>query len=278
LRIIRYIDELRKELNAARAKGKSVGMMGTSGALHDGHLSLVRAAVAENDLPVMFYGGGGSNENMPISYKRDPDRDLALCEAAGMQIAYVPSGDFMPRAPATVVSLPTLFGGDTPGMEDPKHLFQITFAMAKLYNIFGECRMYSGEKDWQQLAIFTRLAEDLSFPVKVVHCPTIREPDGLAMSSRNVKLTPEQRAKAPLLYKALQEAVTVIEAGERSLERVKTMVAERIRPAGELDYLVSVDPAELTPKDPMTGDVRLLVSMKVGEIRLVDNIGARAPA
>ena len=278
MRIINSVADLRRELNAARAKGARVGMMGTSGALHAGHLSLVRAAVEGSDLPVMGYFGGGINSQMPIAYRRDPERDLALCGDAGMQIAFVPSGDFMPRRPAeTVISLPTLFGGDEPGMEDPKHLHQVTFAMAKLYNIFGECRMYSGEKDWQQLAVFKRLAEDLAFPVEVISCPTIREIDGLAMSSRNQKLTPEQRAKAPLLYKALNEAAAAIEAGERALARIRSLVAERIAPLGELDYLVSVDPGEITPNDPMTGEVRLLASVKVGEIRIVDNIGARAP-
>jgi pantoate--beta-alanine ligase len=274
LRIIRYIDELRQVLDAARAKGATVGFMGTSGAMHEGHLSLVRAAVRENDLPVMFYGGAGAGG--PIAYDRDPDRDLGLCEAAGMEIAYTPSGDFMPQAPATVIALPALFGGDQPGMEDPAHLHQITFAMAKLYNIFGPCRMYSGEKDWQQLAIFTRLAQDLSFPVTVVPCPTVREPDGLAMSSRNVKLTPEQRATAPRLYQALQAAAASVAAGERSLDRIKALVGERIAAAGELDYLTAVDPADLSPRSPLRGEVRLLASMKVGAVRLLDNIGVQA--
>ena len=273
MQIVRTIAELRQILDAARCKGASVGMMGTSGAMHDGHLSLVRAAVAGNDVSAMFYGGSGGG---PRLYDRDENKDLGLCEAAGMQYAYVPSGDFMPQAPATVIALPALFGGDNPGMEDPAHLHQITFAMAKLYNIFGPCRMYSGEKDWQQLAIFTRLAQDLSFPVTVVPCPTVRDADGLALSSRNQKLTPEQRAKAPLVYKAMQEAAAAIEAGERSLAMIRAMVAERVAPLGELGYLTAVDPADISPKDPMSGDVRLLVSVKAGEIRLLDNIGARA--
>lgn len=274
MRIIKHRAELRQVLDAARCKGASVGMMGTSGALHDGHLSLVRGAVQENDVSAMFYGGGGGG---PRLYDRDEKRDLALCEEAGMQIAYVPApGDYMTGRESTVMSLPVLFGGDQPGMEDPAHLHQITFAMAKLYNIFGPCRMYSGEKDWQQLAIFTRLAEDLAFPVTVVPCATVRDADGLALSSRNVKLTPEQRAKAPLIYQALKEAVVSVVAGERSLARIKAQVAERVAPVGTIDYLVSVDPREITPKDPLTGDVRLMISVKVGEIRLLDNIGAHA--
>jgi pantoate--beta-alanine ligase len=274
LRIIKHRAELRQVLDAARREGKTVGMMGTSGALHDGHMSLVRAAVENNDVSAMFYGGGGGG---PRLYDRDEARDLGMCEAAGMQYAYAPApGDYMDGKQATVISLPVLFGGDQPGMEDPAHLLQISFAQTKLYNIFGPCRMYSGEKDWQQLAIFTRIAEDLAFPVEVVPCPTVREADGLAMSSRNVKLTAEQRANAPLIYKALKEAVASIEAGERSLARIRAQVAERIAPVGTIDYLVSVDPREITPKDPLTGDVRLMISVKVGEIRLLDNIGARA--
>jgi pantoate--beta-alanine ligase len=274
LRIIKHRAELRQILDAARCQGKTVGMMGTSGALHDGHLSLVRGAVKENDVSAMFYGGSGGG---PRLYDRDEKRDLALCEEAGMQIAYVPApGDYMTGRESTVLSQPVLFGGDQQGMENPAHLHQITLAMAVLYNIFGPCKMYSGEKDWQQLAIFTRLAEDLRFPVEVVPCPTVRDADGLALSSRNVKLTPEQRAQAPLIYKALKQAAAAIAAGERSLAKVKAMVAEHVAPLGEIDYLVSVDPKEVTPNDPMTGDVRLMISVKVGEIRLLDNIGARA--
>ena len=274
MRIIKRRAELREVLDAARSKGATVGMMGTSGAMHDGHLSLVRRAVTENDVSAMFYGGSGGG---PRLYDRDETRDLALCEAAGMQIAYAPEpGDYMTGRESTVISLPVLFGGDQQGMENPAHLLQISFAQAKLYNIFGPCRMYSGEKDWQQLAIFTRIAEDLAFPVTVVPCPTVRDADGLALSSRNVKLTPEQRARAPLIYKALNEAVAAIAAGEHALARIRAQVAERVAPLGEIDYLASVDPWEITPKDPLTGEVRLMISVKVGEIRLLDNIGAHA--
>jgi pantoate--beta-alanine ligase len=274
LRIIKYRAELRELLDKARCEGKTVGHMGTSGRLHDGHMSLIRAAATNHDVSAMYYGGASGG---PSLYDRDPERDLAMCEAAGMQIAYVPApGDFLSSGAATQVILPELFGGDRPGMENPAHLSQITFATALLYNIFGPCTLYSGEKDWQQLAIFTRLAKDLAFPVTVVPCPTVREADGLAMSSRNCKLTDEQRTKAPLLYKALQEAASAIEAGERSLARIKGLVADRVASLGELDYLVSVDPWSIAPKDPLTGDVRLLVSLKVGEIRLLDNIGVKA--
>ena len=150
--------------------------------------------------------------------------------------------------------------------------------VAKLFSIAGPCHAYFGEKDWQQVAVVRRMARDLSFPVTVVACPTVREPDGLAMSSRNVYLTPEQRAAAPVLHRALQAGADAIRAGARDQAAVEALVADLVRaePEADLDYAAVVDAASLAPCDPLAGEVRLLVAARFGRARLIDNVGAVA--
>jgi pantoate--beta-alanine ligase len=173
----------------------------------------------------------------------------------------------------TKVSLPAMSSG-VPGLEDPAHLDLIAMVMAKLFNIFGESRSYSGEKDWQQMVMFKRLAEDLEFPVEVVGCPTVRHEDGVAVSSRNSKLTPDQRRDAPALYEALSAAATAIREGERSQAKLHEMVRSRVERAGTLEYFVAVEASTMALVDPLVGEIRLLASMGLGEVRLVDNCGA----
>src|SRR5262249_8267604 len=136
-------------------------------------------------------------------------------------------------------------------------------------------RYYSGEKDWQQLAMFKRMAEDLSTEVEVVGCEVVREPDGLALSSRNVKLTPEEREKAPTLYAALKDGVSAIERGERSGKSVESLVRKRMETVGEAIYVNCVDAETLQPMDALKGDIRLIASLKLGVVPLVDNVGVR---
>src|SRR5688500_9569253 len=156
-------------------------MIGTSGAVHGGHQSLVRAAAAENDIAVMFWGGGSrfdwTTSDVPTG--RDYERDAALVFEAGAHAIFMPfDEELFSRAPMTRITLPAMSSG-APGLEDPTHLDLIALFMARLWNIFGPCRSYFGEKDWQQLAMFRRLADDLAFPVEVIGCPTVREDDGL---------------------------------------------------------------------------------------------------
>jgi pantoate--beta-alanine ligase len=150
--------------------------------------------------------------------------------------------------------------------------------VSKLFNIAGTCRAYFGEKDWQQLAVIRRMAADLSFPVDVVGCPTVREPDGLAMSSRNAYLTPDERAAAPVVHWALVAGAAAIAAGERSAAQVRSLVADLIRAErlAELDYAEVVDAATLQPVDPLRGELRLLAATRFGRARLIDNEGATA--
>jgi pantoate--beta-alanine ligase len=270
------IADLRKRLASDRASGRRVGWVGTSGALHEGHQALLRRSVAENDVTFMYWGGAGRFGwmNGERTYERDLQRDLEVALSAGLDALFVPSNeDLFPRPPMTKVSLPEM-SSEVAGLEDPAHLDLIAMVMAKLFNIFGESRSYSGEKDWQQMVMFKRLAEDLEFPVEVVGCPTVRHEDGLAVSSRNSKLTAAQREKAPVLYQALCAAAGAIEEGERSQAELHKMVKGRVEEVGTLEYFVAVEPSTMALVDPIVGDTRLLASMGLGDVRLVDNCGA----
>jgi pantoate--beta-alanine ligase len=278
MNILKKVAEVRELLDGARAQGKSIGFMGTSGAMHNGHLSLVRRAVEENDLAIMFWGGAlkfSWAPEAPRLYNPDQSRDLTVCEAAGMKHAYVPDGDdYMARPPVTVTLVPQLSTG-CPRMEDPSHLNRVSCATAKLFNIFGRVRYYSGEKDWQQLAMFKRMAEDLSTEVEIIGCPVIREPDGLALSSRNVKLTIEERERAPTLYAALCDGAAAIARGERSSKMIERLIRDRLEAVGEALYVNCVDANALQPLEQLKGDIRLIASLKLGIVPLVDNVGVR---
>jgi len=182
-----------------------------------------------------------------------------------------------PRAPATTVTLPS-FSKGFGQLEDPAHLDLIALAMCKLWNMFGPCRNYFGEKDWQQLVMFVRLAEDLEYPVEVLGCPTVRDDDGLAVSSRNSQLTPEQRAVAPVLFRALGETRDAALAGTTTAAKVEQVFTDAIGGAAEIQYVAVVDGPTMTPLDELAGSVRVLASIVLGETRLVDNIGIDLPA
>jgi pantoate--beta-alanine ligase len=160
-----------------------------------------------------------------------------------------------------------------PGLEDPAHLDLIAMVMCKLWNMFGPCRSYFGEKDWQQLAMYRRLADDLCWPVEVVGCPTIREGDGLAISSRNSQLTPEQREAAPVLYRALLSASEAANDGERSPDALIRQFTRTVGDTATVQYFTAVEADTMARLDALHGRVRLLASIGLGSVRLVDNLG-----
>jgi pantoate--beta-alanine ligase len=162
------------------------------------------------------------------------------------------------------------------GASRPTHFAGVATVVAKLFNLAGPCRAYFGEKDYQQLVVVRRMAADLSFPVEVVGCATVREPDGLAKSSRNVYLTAVEREAAPVLQRALQAGAAAIAAGETSPDAVAGVVAAVVvaEPLAALDYAAVVDAATLAPVDPLRGEVRLLAAARFGKARLLDNVGA----
>ena len=279
MELIRTVDELRSRLDASRAAGKRVGMVGTSGGMHGGHQSLIRRAAAENDVTAMFWGGAPADFDWnrggaTFAYERDADHDWPLAEAAGCEILFAPSGEVLyPREPATRVSLPS-YTEEFAKLEEPSHLALIALTMCKLWNMFGPCRSYFGEKDWQQLVMFVRLTEDLEFPVEIVGCPTVREADGLAVSSRNSQLTAEQRATAPVLYKALcaSRDAALTGAATTTLE-IERVFADTVGETAAIQYFAVVDGPTMTPLDDLSGSVRILASIALGDTRLVDNIG-----
>lgn len=281
MEVVTTVKEVRALLEAPRRQGKSIGMVGTSGAMHEGHLSLISRSAAENDVNVLYWGGTKSSpdwKKVSFGYERDPNRDFPLAEAAGAQIIWAPpGGEMYPRRPMTKVSLPDMSIA-VPHLEDPKHLDSISLAMCKLWNVIAPSRVYFGEKDWQQLALFQRLADDLNFPIEVLGCPTIRDDDGLAKSSRNSQLTPEQRKIAPVFYRALCAARDAAHAGKaRNAAELENVFAGAIGDAGKIRYFTPVRGDTMELVDTLTGQVRVLASLQLGEVRLLDNIGLELP-
>lgn len=278
------IAELRARLDGERAAGRTVGFVPTMGYLHDGHGSLMRAARADTDVtvasifvnPLQFAAG----EDLD-SYPRDLDRDAALAGANGVDILFTPTVDEMyPGGPVltsvSVAELSALWDGAS----RPTHFAGVATVVSKLFNIVGPCHAYFGEKDFQQLTIIRRMVADLSFPVTVVGCPIVREPDGLAMSSRNVYLDPAQRAAATVLRRALDAAEAAIEAGVRDPAVVDATMAEVVagEPLAELDYATTVDPTTLLAPACIGSEARLLIAARVGSTRLIDNAGVEIEA
>ncbi len=279
---VESIAELRRRLDAARAAGRSVGFVPTMGYLHDGHASLMRTARTETDLvvtsifvnPLQFAPG----EDLD-AYPRDLARDTDLAERCGVDVLFVPSvSEVYPEPVRTTVSVPAL-AATLEGRSRPTHLDGVATVVAKLFSIVGACRAYFGEKDFQQLAVVRRMARDLSMPVSVVGCPTVREPDGLAMSSRNTYLSPDDRAAAPVLHEALRAGAALVASGATDPAVVRATMEARLRlePAAELDYLEVVDADTLERIDPLVGEVRLLGAARFGAARLIDNVGAQVP-
>ncbi|MFZ4518358.1 MAG: pantoate--beta-alanine ligase [Microthrixaceae bacterium] len=283
---ITTVAALRARLDGTRADGRRVGVVPTMGALHEGHASLVRRAAADCDEvvvtvfvnPLQFAAG----EDLG-AYPRTPAEDAALSAAAGATLMFLP--DEVEMYPdgrdgvLTTVAVPAL-AGVLEGASRPTHFAGVCVVVAKLFNAVGPCRAYFGEKDFQQLAIIRRMVRDLSFPLEVVGCPTSREPDGLARSSRNVYLDPAERAVAPVLHRALQEGRSRIAAGETDPDAVRDAMAAVVRaaPLGELDYVDVVDADTLQRVGRAHPGCRLLGAVRFGRARLIDNIAAAEPA
>ena len=276
--LVERVSELRDAVGAARAQGGSVGLVPTMGYLHEGHQSLVARSAAENDLtvvsifvnPLQFAEGEDYG-----TYPRDLERDREMCAAAGAGLVFAPSADEMyPQAPITSVTVEGL-NAVLEGRVRPAHFDGVATVVAKLFAMLGPGRAYFGEKDYQQLAIIRRMTADLSLPVEVVGCPTFRESDGLAMSSRNVYLTAEERPAATVLWRSLQAGRDAVVQGSRSPDEVEAVMAAVLaaEPKASPDYAAVVDAATLDRPDVLDGELRLLVAARVGRARLIDNLG-----
>jgi pantoate--beta-alanine ligase len=283
MRIVTTIAELRSGLHRSRAGGRRIGFVPTMGYLHEGHLSLMAAGRECDEVvasifvnPLQF----GPTEDL-AAYPRDLERDAKLAEQTGVDVLFVPdTAEMYPQPIATTVSV----AGVSEGMEGtlrPTHFAGVATVVAKLFAIVGPCRAYFGEKDFQQLRVVQQMVADLSMPVTVVGCPTVREPDGLAMSSRNVYLSADERRAATVLHRALTAGAERIAGGAldpATVERAMTAVVAA-EPLAELDYAGCVDPSTLRRPNRLApgSDVRLLVAARVGAPRLIDNIGTRTP-
>lgn len=276
MRVCSTIAETRAHLDVMRAHGKRIGFVPTMGYLHEGHASLMRAARAENHIvavsifvnPLQF----GANEDLE-GYPRDFERDSALCEAEGVDVIFHPSVEEMYGDKPSVTVAVGDIGSKLCGRTRPGHFDGVATVVAKLWNIIGPSRSYFGEKDAQQLVVLRRLARALDFPVEVVGCPIVREQDGLALSSRNVYLSDEERGAALVLSAALTEAAVAIGRGETAARRIAEAMAARIssEPLARLDYASVVDPETLDDLEQIDGDALLAVAAWVGKARLIDN-------
>ena len=277
MNVLRTIEEARKRSRAAGSRGARVGLVPTMGALHEGHLSLIRAAKAKSDIvaasifvnPTQF----GPNEDF-ARYPRDLDRDLGLLEREGVDFVFVPSVEEMyPEQGVTWITVEGL-SERLCGKSRPGHFRGVATVVAKLFNIVSPDLAFFGQKDAAQVAIIRRIVRDLNMPVQIEVVPIVRESDGLALSSRNAYLNPEQRKDALVLFGALNGVRELFEKGERgsaALIRAAKADFERI-PAVRLDYFEIVDPDDLTPVTAINKHSLVAVAAFLGGTRLIDNI------
>jgi len=277
---VETITGLRAELDTARAGAASVGLVPTMGALHEGHLALVRTSRARDDIVVVsiFVNPTQFNASLDLKkYPRDLGADLALAEQAGADLVFAPSEAemYLPGA-STWVEVEGLTAGLC-GAGRPGHFRGVCTVVTKLFNIVGPDRAYFGEKDAQQLAVVKRMIRDLDMRLEIVPCSTVREADGLAMSSRNVRLTPEARVQAPVLYRALTAARVAVENGERDAERLKQGIFAQLADAdlAEIEYVDIVDADSLEPVALVDRPVLIAVAVFFGRVRLIDNVSVR---
>ncbi len=276
MRTLATVVELRRAVAEARARDLTIGLVATMGALHDGHLSLVGRARADCGLVVMsvFVNPAQFDSGADLAdYPRDEDRDARLAAGAGVDILFAPPVDVVyPPGFATTVTVSGVTDGLCGQHRGAGHFVGVATVVAKLFNMVAPDVAYFGQKDAQQVAVIRQLVRDLDIPVRIEVCPTVREPDGLAMSSRNVRLDPLGRRRAVGLRRALRAAEDAAAAGEgdpRALVRVarRELAEHDIEP----EYVELVSPRTMAPVDGVDGPVLLAVAAQVGGARLIDN-------
>jgi len=276
MQIVSTVEEVREIVKKWRSEGLSVGLVPTMGYLHEGHKSLIDKAVEENQRvvvsvfvnPIQF----GPTEDL-ATYPRDLERDAALCENAGADLIFHPEKEDMYFDDfCTYVDMENLTKGLC-GKTRPTHFRGVCTVVSKLFNIVHPDRAYFGQKDAQQLAVVRRMVRDLNFDLEIVGCPIIREKDGLAKSSRNTYLSPEERAAAIILHKGLMKGEEVVRAGERNAEAVKKAIRDVIEsePLAKVDYVEVVDFDTIEEVETLKGNVLAAVAVYIGKTRLIDN-------
>jgi len=277
MEIAKTIESVRNLVKAARSQGKKIGLVPTMGALHIGHISLIEAAVKRCEFVVVSifvnptqFGPGEDFEKYP----RPLDADLEICKKAGIDVVFAPAQEQMYGAEnLTWINVEKLTE-QLCGQSRPVHFRGVTTVCAKLFNIVEPDIAFFGQKDGQQAIVIKRMVADLNMPLEIAICPTIREPDGLAVSSRNKYLTPEQKKDATLIYKSLQKCRQMIDARVTDSE---TIIAEMRKilshaPSIKIEYISIVDAETLQTTDLIARQVLAAVAVRIGQARLIDNI------
>jgi len=279
---VRSIAEVRARVAAARREGRSIDLVPTMGALHAGHGALIERASRNTGLVVVSIFVNPIQFDRPedyATYAVNLEADLQFCEARGADLVFAPP-------PTEMYPAPTQTTVDVAGLSEhlcgkfrPGHFRGVATVVAKLFHIVAPDRAYFGEKDAQQLALIERMVADLNFPIDIVPVPTVREPDGLAISSRNARLTSEERAAAPIIHRALQQACRRVGEGVRCSSEIRRIAVEMLaqEPRARLEYVEVVDPRTMAPVETVAGRVRIAAAVWFGRTRLIDNVLAEPP-
>lgn len=276
MKIVSTVEEVRAEVKKWRENGLSVGLVPTMGYLHEGHKSLIDKAVEQNDKvvvsvfvnPIQF----GPTEDL-ATYPRDLERDSVLCENAGAALIFHPEKEDMYFDDfCTYIDMENLTKGLC-GKTRPTHFRGVCTVVGKLFNIVEPDRAYFGQKDAQQLAVIRRMVRDLNFNLEIIGCPIVREEDGLAKSSRNTYLSPEERKAATILHKGLVKGEEMVRGGEKNVTVVVNAIREIIdsEPLAKIDYVEMVDFDNIQPIETIEGSVLTAVAVYIGKTRLIDN-------
>lgn len=276
MKIVNTINEVREAVKAWHKQGLTVGLVPTMGYLHEGHASLIARASKENDRvvvsdfvnPIQF----APNEDL-ASYPRDIDRDAKVCEENGADIIFHPTPEEMYHKDFSTFVDITGPSEELCGKSRPIHFRGVCTVVSKLFLIASPDRAYFGQKDAQQLAVIKRMVRDLNFDIEIVGCPIIREADGLAKSSRNTYLSPEERKAAVILHKALEKGKELVLNGEKSAKAVIDTVTQVINsePLAKIDYVQVVDFPNIKVVEDINGDILTAVAVYIGKTRLIDN-------
>ncbi|RNC28709.1 MAG: Pantothenate synthetase [Candidatus Dichloromethanomonas elyunquensis] len=283
MKITEYITPLKENIDKAREEGKTVVLVPTMGFLHYGHLAMVEDARKKDENheeiyivmsifvnPLQF----GPNEDFN-KYPRNLERDSRLAQEAGVDMLFVPSIEEMyPNGKSlTTVNVFTVPDGLC-GAFRPGHFQGVATVVSKLFNIVWPDAAYFGQKDYQQFIVIKQMVTDLNLPITLIPYPTVREPDGLAMSSRNSYLSKEQREQAPVLYRALQEGASLIDSGEKRMEVIREKIIQRIsfQTDGKIEYVEIRRADDLSPVEIINGTIVIALAVHFGGTRLIDNI------
>ena len=274
--VVRTIREVRAAVGEARRVGRRIGCVPTMGALHDGHLALIHRARAESDYLVVTLFVNPTQfatvEDL-AAYPRCEPADCEACRQAGVDLVFAPPVDEVcGPEPLTTVHVDRLTDGLC-GPHRPGHFDGVTTVVTKLFNIVQPDAAYFGQKDAQQAVVIRRMVEDLNFPIDVVVCETVRDADGVALSSRNAMLEPDQRLQARAIAEALRRAEHRIAEGERDIDALTSLIRDHIRASGPctVEYVDIVQADTLAPLDRLAGKCLIALAVKIGRVRLIDN-------